>query len=428
MVRPCVGQNWSVDPDLTKTWVQENHEVRLSLKNLIFSSNTQMPGVDLTILPKTSSRSVRVRSTIQEGALYLLFLNEAGNQYSGINDSGINFPIAGEGNYIIKRNIDDGRFVQVKIFYRNHPGCFLRIFPEGDRSSMDIYLFDIPVYKNIALPLDFRTLLTEPFERILRLSKHSVDWDLLLYRGQAEADRQQELLVKAIRASLPGLGDAEDGAMDADGKFVLISTGEMQAEQGFNCSGFSKWVVDGFVFPQTFRLMDIEMLTQKHLAYRGNRWSLRYEEERDPYFGLDWSRNLAMQHYRIQMGLPVTESMQSDPERFDVRELQFLSYREDIGFPVEELELLLFLETRQNPGHFYLGSINREYGENPVLRQHFHLVVLFPFFTEKGQFRVVVFERGVESTQQSLQKRFGKNFIHLVRLSATGPFSPPTVE
>lgn len=410
---------YSFDKDLEAYPLKENYEARRSLSDVIYSPLHTISLTDGVIIRQREyAHSVRFQIENQAESLYLLFLNERNSS----------FPIAGDGNYIIKRDCRDGRFIQIKVFFRNHPGCFIRLFPEteGERSVMDVFLFGIPVYQQVILPIEFTSLLTAPFSEVMKLSSPFVDWSCLLYRGESGADRENQRVVKIIRDFLPQLNDADDGAMDAEGRFVFISDGSAQDSPenvGLNCSGFVKWIVDGFIYPFQKQFLDIDTLKTKHLDYRGNRWSLRYEKERDPYFGLDWSRNLAIGILEAYRGSAYKAIF--DPEVADVRKVEFLRYSEDVGYPTAEIELLLYLESRKNPGNFYIGSINREYGEGPILRQHFHLVVLFPYFTKDGSFRAAVFERNQETSLSSLRCRFENNFIHLVRLDSQGDFIPP---
>jgi hypothetical protein len=108
-----------------------------------------------------------------------------------------------------------------------------------------------------------------------------------------------------------------------------------------------------------------------------------------------------------------------------VRDLPYLRYREDVGYPVEELPLALFLDSREHPGSLYLGSLNREFGQDPALRQHYHLIAFLPYFTADGDFRVAAFDTGRESGLEDIQRRFSGHFVHLVRLDASGEFSAP---
>lgn len=391
--------------------VPENHEVRAESEALFYAPvNTLTAGVQKIILQQNAGIRVKLEMLEQNGYLYYLFQNEENSAFS----------IAGRGNYIVKRKLENGQFVQIKVFFRSDPGCFVRLYPQGQRSSMDVYLFDRPVDRGVLLPERISSLLTSPFSRVISLSRSTVDWETLLYSRSEAVDELVWKHVAAIRNALPTLSDGDDGALDAQRRYISIESGVPQGQTGgLNCSGFAKWIIDGFFHTQTGRYLEIEPLKEKHFDHRGNRWSLRFEEERDPYFGLDWSRNLASALWWAQ-GFP-----QTTPEDFDVRRVEYLAYREDVGFPVEDLKLLMFLEASANPGYFYIGSLNREYGTEPVLRQHFHMAVLFPYFTPSGSFRVAVFDRNRETTIDGTIKRFAGAYIHLVRLPVGESFLPP---
>jgi hypothetical protein len=388
----------------------ENSETRALLEDLFYTPAAALPaGQQRTLEQLSTGTRVRFETRRQNGYLYYLFENEEDSSYS----------ISGWGNYVVKREEESGRFVQIKVFYRSDPGCFVRLFPRGTRTSMDVYLFGTKIARGVLLPVDFMDLLTEPFARVVNLSNSTVSWERLLYRRIAEVDELVHSHVQHIRGLLPKLPDQEDGALDEQGRFVFIDSGQLQGTAGgLNCSGFAKWIADGFYHGLAGRYLAIEPLKEKHLEYRGNRWSLRYEDERDPYFGLDWSRNLAASLWRAQGYEPAS------PEAFDVRRVEFLAYREDVGFPVEDLELLMFLEASANPGHFYLGSLNREYGSQPVLRQHFHMVALFPYFTPSGSLRIAVFDRNQEAALEGTVERYAGSYIHLVRLPVGDSFQP----
>jgi hypothetical protein len=390
--------------------VPENAEARGKLEQLFYAPIEALStGQERTLEQQSTGTRVKFETRRQNGHLYYLFQNMEHSSYA----------IPGRGNYILKRELETGHFVQIKIFYRSDPGCFLRLFPRGNRSSMDVYLFGVEVAQGVLLPVEFTDLLTLPFGKVIELSQSTVHWQSLLYKRFGPLDELAFSHVEKIRRLLPGLSDRDDGALDAAGRYVFIASGEPQGGPGgLNCSGFAKWISDGFYHGLTGRYLAVEPLKEKHLEYRGNRWSLRFEEERDPYFGLDWSRNLAVSLWRAQ-GYPVFS-----PEEFDVRRVEYLAYREDVGFPVEKLQLLMFLEAAANPGTFYIGSLNREYGSEPVLRQHFHMIVLFPYFTSSGTLRIAVFDRNREVTLEGTADRYSGAYIHLVRLPLGDSFVP----
>jgi hypothetical protein len=396
------------------TQVPENVEVRDRYREVVLSTLRENAAAPAAVIAQADGSRVQFRIERTGGSLYTLFLNQRDEE----------FPIDSSGSWVIKRQLEDGGFVQAKVFFRSDPGCFVRLFPGGASTQMEVYLFGLPVARRVQLPVAFAALLTAPFARVVELSRSQVRWELLLEGGEPEADRRLEETVRRVRSALGALREADDGAMDQEGRYVRIADGSRQGSGGgLNCSGFAKWVVDGFFGPLSGgRYLDAAELKTRHPELRGNRWSERYEQARDPYFGLDWARNLAS-----ALGRAYGEAA-GGPESADVRRLEFLEYREDVGYPVEELELALFLDTARHPGSFYLGSLNREMSGlpgQPVLRQHYHLAAFFPFFTAGGEFRVAVFDLTQESSLADIRGRFPGHFVHLERLSARGEWVAP---
>ncbi len=394
--------------------VPENLEVRERYREVVLASLGENAAAAPAVLAQADGSRVQFRTERSGSALYTLFLNQEGQA----------FPIDSSGSWVIKRSTEDGGFVQAKVFFRSDPGCFVRLFPAGSRTQMEVFLFGVPVARRAQLPVPFSSLLTSSFARVMELTGPLVRWDLLLWRGEPEADRHQLQVIGRIRSALGGLKEAEDGALDEEGRYVRIADGSPQGPAGgLNCSGFAKWLVDGFYGPLAGgRLTAVAELKRRHPELRGNRWSQGYEQARDPYFGLDWVRNLASALARAY------GEAEGGPEFSDVRRLEHLEYREDVGYPVEELELALFLAAAREPGSFYLGSLNREMAGlpgQPVLRQHYHLAVFLPYFTAGGQFRVAVFDLNREGSLQDLQRRFPGHFVHLQRLSARGQWVAP---
>ncbi len=395
----------------------ENWEARARMVDAIFAPihDAASRGRQL-ITQSDGSARVSFRPDVQSGALYLIFANQARGGY----------PLDSAGTFIIKRSLRDGSFLQAKVFVQDGPGSYLRLFPQGDRTLMDVVLFGEPFQTGVALPVAFDSLLTSPLSHIMDWTSASVDWSLVLAPPVSQGDRAIAGMVKTLRARLPGLRDMDDGAMDGDGRMVFIATGAPAGRGGFNCSGFAKWVVDGLYAPLAGRDMDIGPLKSRN-ALRDNTWSTRFEEELDPFFGLDWSRGLARLMVKARAG-----SVPSD-EAIDVTDDDRVLYVRDVGYPVPKLEYLLYFLARRDPGTLYIGSVNAPSAlasseGTPTLRQHHHVIVLLPYFDEGGAFHVVVMERNKETSLASLYRRYGGEHVHLVRVDALGDFSPPRIE
>jgi len=396
--------------------VPENVEIRNNYSDILFGSNKDILDAPENVYNQSYfDHRVRFQTRKNDESIYMLFTNE----------EDFKFPLYSAGSYIIKKDRDSGSFVQVKIFVRSDPESFIRVFPWGNRSRMDVYIHGYPAYKDVNLSHPFETVLIEPFSRLVEISGSSIDWSLLAPGKYTEGSKRIYSMVQAIRNELPRLEDGEDGAIDAEGVYRYIETLAEQDGKGLNCSGFAKWIVDGIYYDRNSRFLDIEELKKKPEGLRGNRWSTRYEDERDPYFGLDWTRNLAASVAGAAGG--EDNRKPGSLEKWDVREIPFLTYIEDVGFQVDNLSFILYYLALNEPGYFYLASLNSPFGEEPALRQHFHVALLFPYFDEEGRFHKVIMERTVESSAKNFIARYGRDYIHIVRVKAPANYTPPGI-
>lgn len=384
----------------------DNHAVRQKLSDIITASTSTVlatPGA--LYRDANTGTAVRFEVLTQNNDFYLVFANRVNDRY----------PLDSPGSYIIKRTERDGSFVQVKIFLNGNPDSFVRIFPMGDRSTMDLYLYGYQLYHNVTVPLRFGQILTDSFSKVMALTAPSINWTLVLPVRPLSEDQVVESMVTTIRRLLPQLSPASS----AQGSpFTYFKELRDLSHGGFTCTGFGKWIIDGLYEPQTGHLITIESLKKKHLELRGNPWSNRYEKERDPYFGLDWTRNLAVALTRL-------DNPSAGARADDVTDVPNFSYVDNVGYAINNLEIVLYELAVTNPGYFYLGAVNREYGSNPVLREYTHVVALFPYFDAQGRFRVAVVDRGLEEGVKFLQGRFPNDYIHLVSVQASRDFHPP---
>jgi hypothetical protein len=344
---------------------------------------------------------------------YLLFVPEFNGE----------FPVWSAGSYIVRRRVLDGALDQVKIFLRSDPGFFVRIWPEGEqRSALSLYIAGVQVHRTVPLPIPVEQVVDTPFSEIVDLTQAQIDWDFVFPDITPGPNRTVADMAARARSMLSSLPDAEDGAMDADGNLVFIESLVLQDQQpGFNCSGFAKWIIDGLHMAQYGSFLPIEPLKEKHLDLRGHRWSELREDARDPYFGLDWTRNLATAMLSAAQG-----GRDVHPEAADVRDVPYANYVEDVGYDVARLPLVLYGLAVREPGNIYIGSFSREFG-SPPLHQHVHVAVFFPYFDEAGNFFVEVMERNVETSLASVDRRYHNDSVHLVRVRASENYSPPVI-
>jgi hypothetical protein len=394
--------------------IRENAEIRGLHKDMMIAPTLEVIKFAAQVFSQRGQDNrVRVEVRTTKNAFYILFLNEEDEA----------FPAYARGNWIIKRDFATGDFVQVKIFFHSDPGSFVRIFPGAQgKCLMDVYLCDRRIQRGAPIGSGFVSLLTLSFADIVEATKKTVNWQDLIPVVDSGAYQNVRDMAAAIRPALPRLRETADGAMDKNGGMVFINSLQPQGEKaGFNCSGFVKWIADAMYGPAAGEYLDIAELKTRHLRARGSFISRRYEEERDPFFGLDWSRNIALAFERLEPG-----KKNADIESCDVRELSYWKYIEDIGFPSADIPSILYYLALREPGNIYIASVNREFSGNPVLRQHTHVAFLLPSIDKNGRFSCSIMDTTVESTMERLVGR--GDFIHLVRIKARPGFELPAVQ
>lgn len=226
---------------------------------------------------------------------------------------------------------------------------------------------------------------------------------------------------KQIAEQIRLIPDSETGAIDASGKYVK----QKDASFGLNCSGFAKWVADGYYYPlhknisPTEPYLSIKSLKQKRLLMRGDAQSLQYEVSREPFFALDWSRNIAN---------TVAQEIHKKDFAYtshDVTSSLWAKYVKNRGFPISKMNEILMEQTALHPNRFYIASINGMFGEPPIV-QHYHVAVIFSYYFKykdgSCRFFCDVFERNKKTSYEYLLKRYPDTYFHLVWLEVDKNF------
>ena len=331
------------------------------------------------------------------------------------------------GSYFFQKNLASGDFVQVKIFIQDNPDSYILVEPEDEhRSRMSIFVYGSRFYHNVPVPMGMRAIAISPLVHLMSVTKYLIDWPALFQPAAYPEWQTIRWMIEQIRPQLILVRENEDGAQNEHGQFVYIETLQPQPTTqpfGFNCSGFVKWIVDGLFKPTNPQglLIPIEPLKKEGLRQADNRWNDQYDM-RDPYFGLDWIRNLAYAVRKARWPLQTVDLYAED-----ARNTSFTPFFNDIGYPLEKLEPVLYELAIKYPGDFFLGSISTEFGSAPVLRQHRHVATFFPYFDEYGNFRISIFDVGFERSPQNLIKAFPTGFVYFVRVEASKQFSLPVL-
>jgi hypothetical protein len=354
----------------------------------------------------------------------------------------------------------DGAYERIRIFLHSDPLTYIQFRPmevsgpsagnqagisrgsrvpaESDgKILLDVVLYEAYVVRGLPLGISLENLLTMPLNDIFdavgdKFPARYFDVDPDMYRDSRE-------LIKKLRAQLPKLEFVEDGALDENGRYVYIDSLAPQnaAENsgGLNCSGFAKWFVDGLLYPVTGRLLPIAPLKETTVQ-GGSSLAENYAGIRDPHFGLDWTRNLALEAAKTlrSPALAVVEEVEVRDGNFaalidrrsggaSVR--SYPGFLPGAGFGIEGLRPLLYTLAINEPGYAYLVSINNETGPAPRMRRHYHVAVLIPYFNEYGVFQTAVFESAAETSLNAYMARYPGHMVNLVRVPAEDRFAAP---
>jgi hypothetical protein len=341
------------------------------------------------------------------------------------------FPYWSQGSWSLYRRIDDGSPIRLQLFLRSDPYVYVQFRPLDDRKSlMDVVLYDAWVVRGLPVPIPFERLPLIPAEEILRIAGPA--FPRRYFEPRPDNYRDIRDFTGRVRQRLPEIRFREDGAIDEDGRYVFINSLEAQdGAGGLNCSGFAKWMVDGILRPITGSRLAINPL-KAPFGVRGSSFTEPYEGLRDPFFGLDWTRNLAARTSAVLRAREFDSLEEIEVRRADFSFLRrgngspvsYPGFLPNAGFGFEGLHPLLYTLAIDEPGRIYLASVNSELNPAPRMRQHFHVAVLVPYFNEGGSFQVAVFESAEETSFAGFKTRYPGHCINLVRIPVEAAFDP----
>jgi len=354
------------------------------------------------------------------------------------------------GTWIIYREVRTGIPSFITIYPRENPALSIHLKASAQKnrtkqSVIDVCLLNAYVRKGVYIALPFEKLHTISLSELRRLTRDTVPWDLFnspVFLNTAEP------MAKMIWQRMGQLTYLENGCFDENGMPVYIDTlgpqtdfdiyASLQINQertniigGVDDAGFAKWLIDGMIKPiagQGTLIQSLKLMTDIPFTHFT---AAAVSKENSPFFRLNWMRNLGAAALSLnlkrtvfpaQSGLDVTLSpfatTHAVSEVFSKERAAspaFLGYEKYAGYQVEYLEALLYYLTIMEPGHFYLGCLNKK-ESSAKIRDYYKILVFLPYFDAQGNFHIEVFAKGEYLSLEDFVTKHRDSFIALVRV------------
>jgi hypothetical protein len=416
--------------------IGDDSALRISLSKTLFTESprsvlSQKPVI--RTLPSGERVEVRVVRGSGSGEFSIMIAREATRSSASGNVPAGTFPGWAQGSFVLTRDLSTGEPLRATVFLRSDPYAYIQFRPlDNYKSLLDAIVYDAFVTEGMPVAVPFERVLVSRISDVLALSGER--FPRRYYEPEPADYRDTRLLIGKVREKIRGLEFGDDGALNEKGEYVYIATGAAQQDtRGLNCSGFVKWLIDGLLSPLTGKKLEIEPLKQP-FGKRGSNFSDPFEESRDPYFGLDWSRNLAAVANSTFKSAEFADIEETSVNRAAFATLitrsgstsairHYPGYLGEAGFGFEGIQPLLYTLAIDEPHNIYLAAINTV-GGTPPLRTYFHIAALFPYFDEDGNFRVAIFESAEETSFNRFRVRYPSHYVNLSRIPVRLEFEP----
>ena len=357
-----------------------------------------------------------------------------------------------QGTWVLYKDYRTGENISLKIYPRENPELYLRLTPaREDMTYVDICLFNAFVKRRYPIGLSFNTLCYFSVSQLRSFTKDNLPWDLF---NPPNFSSTVEACSDIIAERLSTLVYLDDGVFDEWGVPIHLKDGRKQTDQeiiyqlrevesaesvrgGVSSHGFLKWIIDGMVRPVAGQGVFVKSLmtqTERKQSHFNSAFS-----NSEVFLGLDWIRNLSAAALTMHLKRPCkpfTSGVDVKIEPFasapvmktrdeKIKYESFEGCLSSAGYQTSYLQAILYYLAVTEPGHFYLGAVNREVGSSP-LRQYSHVVSFFPYFDALGAFHIDVYESAKKTDINRFVSMNKDAFVALTRVKAPerGLFNP----
>lgn len=310
------------------------------------------------------------------------------------------------------------------VYFKPGKSIFMKIFPYEDRVKADVVIYGQRIYNKTVIPISWEKVLQKNFEDIIEASCAVIDWDLLLAAQNKAHTRNIQMITTRIDKALPDIKLADYKAMSEKGEWTDIPDGSEYNRSLINSFGFVKWIGDGFYKPATGHLMNLNDLVLQHFEEApNNNWLIKETFKRNPYFGMDWIKNIGLKLNRLSVP-------DVSIDEIEVRSLPFYGFTETAGFDTSALRFVMYYLAAKEPSRFYFISYSRpsRWNGDRTLLEHSKTAVAFPTVDYRGLLDIAYYENGEKIAADEIEEKIGDADIYLIGVETSTLFHLPPVK
>lgn len=361
-----------------------------------------------------------------------------------------------QGTWILYRNSSDGKVTRIRWFFQHDEDVYVELRPDNKIRKNNCTLGNFVVCGALTsidaiLGLSIDKFYTMSFQEFVKLTDRIFQWHYVVIDNRLY-DANASMAHKLRDIYQEKLEFEPDITMRAINEFESnFSQDEETDKLKVDDLSFSKWLIDGMIYPINHSASTLEMLTTSTVYDK----ETEYIDNRDIHLSLNWIRNLALaltsartdQNVQyINSGVdvqiqPFTAILEKNELTNISKVVPVSGYVKDNGFKINILKPLLYILASTEPNYMYLAviretktfshSVGKTLNTSSTLQKAYYsnVLVFFPYF-EMDKFNLVIFDSGKQISFEELKEKYTKNkegwdnFVHFVRIRTSNNFIP----
>lgn len=352
-------------------------------------------------------------------------------------DNTYQFPATNPGCWILYRSLETGKLLRIHVFFQNDPNVYIRLRPDSQpdkpKSKADLIIYGAYAARGVPIGLGFEDLAQISFSALYDLTCDTIPWNYV--KNDSRKYVNNLAMIEKIRENLPRFEYIEDAGYDENENPVFISTGEQRSgtpgKLGVNCSGFTKWIIDGITIFLTGNGVRLDVLKTPTIDVSGTLYAAVAPSE-EMFRSFDWIRNLSSAVVSAAMDknfIPGLSGLDVESNPFaSVETPDGIAYTDgfvkNAGYNISMLKSLFYVLAATEPDLLYLGAVKTGKKGEPETWTFHHDLAFFPYFDAAGICRIIVFESGSETDFDTFVAANPDAYVYLCRVKSAARFNP----